>query len=356
MEKREMKDSFDHSIIPLGDDLKLRDNYITHMNNVRMGRLLEDMDIFAVHLLFKHMRLEKEPRNPFSIVTALLDRISVDKKINSNENIKMSGHVTWVGKSSAESTLNLHQWREDDKTWDRVLEARFVIVAKDALNQGTALINPLKATNDLEKRIFAEGQSRYEYRKNKFKDSLFQNPPSEEEKNIIHEFFIKTVDHEARTFKARVKPQNSVWMEDAKLKTVVLCQPEYRNVFNKIFGGFIMRQAFELGWACAYVYAGKRVPRIKYMDDILFERPVEIGSLLHFNSQVAFTQDNFIQVRVGAEALDPNTRLLQSTNVFHYTFELEGDPVPEIIPKTYHEAMMYLNSRRHFLACQNNLN
>ena len=46
-----------------------------------------------------------------------------------------------------------------------------------------------------------------------------------------------------------------------------------------------MRQAFELGWANAYVYARQR-PYIEFMDDILFQAPVEIGSLLYFNSQV----------------------------------------------------------------------
>ena len=75
-------------------------------------------------------------------------------------------------------------------------------------------------------------------------------------------------------------------MEDAKLKNLVICQPEHRNRFNKIFGGFIMRQAFELGWANAYVFAKER-PFIVYMDDISFEAPVEVGSLLYFNSQVS---------------------------------------------------------------------
>ncbi len=46
-----------------------------------------------------------------------------------------------------------------------------------------------------------------------------------------------------------------------------------------------MRQAFELAWANAYVYARQR-PYIEFMDDILFQAPVEIGSLLYFNSQV----------------------------------------------------------------------
>ena len=68
---------------------------------------------------------------------------------------------------------------------------------------------------------------------------------------------------------SRVKPDNSVWFEDAKLKNLVVCQPQNRNRlenvkeyeskplairFNKIFGGFIMRQAFELAWANAHVF------------------------------------------------------------------------------------------------------
>ena len=48
-----------------------------------------------------------------------------------------------------------------------------------------------------------------------------------------------------------------------------------------------MRQAFELAWANAYVYARQR-PYIEFMDDILFQAPVEIGSLLYFNSQVKY--------------------------------------------------------------------
>ena len=44
----------------------------------------------------------------------------------------------------------------------------------------------------------------------------------------------------------------------------------------------------------------------------LFFCSVEIGSLLYFNSQVAYTEGNHIQVRVGAEALNPNTKELEA--------------------------------------------
>ena len=260
-----------------------------------------------------------------------------------------SGHVTWVGRSSAESTLILEQQRPNGD-WERVTEANFVLVARDPLNTKGAVLNPLAIETDEEKALFDNGHNNMLKRKESAKDSLFKNAPSEHEKVLIHDFFIQTVDHSALSFKARIKPENSVWMEDAKLKNLVICQPENRNRFNKIFGGFIMRQAFELAWGNAYTFCRER-PFIAYMDDISFEAPVEVGSLLYFNSQISFVHEQYVQVRVSAEVLDPLDGSLKVTNVFHYTFELQnGNGRPRvIIPKTYHEAMMYLNSRRHFL-------
>ena len=118
----------------------------------------------------------------------------------------------------------------------------------------------------------------------------------------------------------RIKPENSVWFEDAKLKNLIICQPENRNRFNKIFGGFIMRQAFELAWANAFTFRfnqnliqllnywhfffSKSRPFCMHMDDILFKAPVEVGNLLYFNSQICYTQDNYVQTRVSAEVFN----------------------------------------------------
>lgn len=44
---RSMQDSFMAALIPLSSDTKLQDKYITFLGHVRVGRLLEDMDIFA---------------------------------------------------------------------------------------------------------------------------------------------------------------------------------------------------------------------------------------------------------------------------------------------------------------------
>lgn len=42
-----MSDSYDEVLVPLGDDEVLREKYINYMGGVRVGRILEDMDIFS---------------------------------------------------------------------------------------------------------------------------------------------------------------------------------------------------------------------------------------------------------------------------------------------------------------------
>lgn len=342
---RRMLDSYDSAIIPIASDT---DRYITYDGGVRIGRLLEDMDIFAVHLVFKHVlnpRQKGLPGSPLSIVTGLVDQIDFSGTLRPGSNVRMSGHVTWVGRTSAESTLVLEQLVDGD--WVKITEALFVLVARDPLNRGAAFLNPLELENDEEKELFKKGEENKKRRYKISQDSLFKVPPSLPEQEIIHDFFINTVDHKAMSFKARVKPENSVWFEDAKLKNLIICQPENRNRFNKIFGGFIMRQAFELAWANTYVF-GKSRPFCMHMDDILFKAPVEVGQLLYFNSQICYTEDNFIQTRVSAEVVNPKTGELSVTNVFHFTFQIIDRDPPFIVPKTYHESMMYLTGRRHF--------
>lgn len=48
---RSMQDSFTSAIIPLTTDKILKDKYVGFMGNVRVGRLMEDMDMFAGKLM-----------------------------------------------------------------------------------------------------------------------------------------------------------------------------------------------------------------------------------------------------------------------------------------------------------------
>lgn len=350
---RRMGDSLDTAAIPLGSDPRLRDRYLTVGGGVRIGRILEDMDIFAVHLVFKHVVNPRQGpglASPLSIVTAMVDSIDWTKPLRCDADIRMSGHVSWVGGSSAEVSLELEQ--EIEGVWVRCTQATFVMVARDPLNRTGSFVNPLEVVTREEEEVFQRGIENKTRRISMNADSLFKVPPTLEEQLIIHNLFITTVDHRGFSFKARVKPDNSCWFEEANLKNLIVCQPDNRNIYNKIYGGFIMRQAFELAWANTFVFCKSR-PTVLHMDDILFRRPVEVGAMLYFNSQVCYTQGNYVQIRVSAEVLDPLTGKMAISNVFHFTLLVTDQP-PTVIPKTYHEAMMYITGRRHF-KCSTNL-
>ena len=50
-----------------------------------------------------------------------------------------------------------------------------------------------------------------------------------------------------------------------------------------------MREAFELSYACAMMFAKTRVQLIA-MDELAFKHPVPIGSILEYSAQVTFTE------------------------------------------------------------------
>ena len=74
-----------------------------------------------------------------------------------NNNTLLSGHVTWVGTSSAESTLCLEQLVDGE--WIKFTDALFVLVARDPLNRGAAFINPLELVTEEEKELFKNGEA-----------------------------------------------------------------------------------------------------------------------------------------------------------------------------------------------------
>uniref|UniRef100_A0A8D0G558 Acyl-CoA thioesterase 9 n=1 Tax=Sphenodon punctatus TaxID=8508 RepID=A0A8D0G558_SPHPU len=342
---RRMKDSYIEVILPLGSQPELREKYLNVHNSVRFGRILEDLDSLGVLICYTHTKNEAVQRSPLSIVTALVDKIDLCKKvIYPDSDIKFTVNVSWVGKTSME--VKMHMLQLHDGVYSRVLDATFVMVARDPENKRPAFVNPIIPEGPEEEQIFKHGQLNKMRRVDFSTASLLKMAPTAEERTIIHDIFLNTLDTRTVSFRSRVLPPSSVWMEDAKLKGLEICHPQERNIFNRIFGGFLMRKAYELGWATACSYGGSR-PYVVAVDDIMFQRPVEIGSLLLLSAQVCYTEKYYIQVRVHSEVYDSNTREHNTTNVFHFSFMSESE-VPQIVPKTYGESMLYLDGKRHF--------
>jgi acyl-coenzyme A thioesterase 9 len=109
-----------------------------------------------------------------------------------------------------------------------------------------------------------------------------------------------------------------------------------------------MRLAFELAYATGYIFTKSRITFIA-LDDIIFRKPVSIGSLLSLTSQVVYSEgqkSSVFQVKVKADVVDPIQDEQDTTNTFHFTFKSQSSNVPRVMPRSYDETMRYIEGQR----------
>lgn len=78
---------------------------------------------------------------------------------------------------------------------------------------------------------------------------------------------------------------HALLIDDTAMENTFTAQPQQRNLQGRIFGGFLMRRAFELAHSAAFLFSASR-PRTVTVDEIQFRAPVNVGDLLRFRSWV----------------------------------------------------------------------
>ena len=151
-----------------------------------------------------------------------------------------------------------------------------------------------------------------------------------------------------------------------------IMQPQYRNRHNfMIFGGFLLKQTFELAFCCAAAFSHSR-PTFVSLDPSTFENPVPVGSVLYLTATVAYTdpplattpddmhrasdvgsslQDEAsdsdytrVQIRIDSKVRNIEHGETKPTGQFNYTFLVAKDI--KIMPKTYSEFMIWVDAKR----------
>lgn len=207
-----------------------------------------------VHQHLKVIGLEPNVPLPYTFVTILVDQINfTDFVPKYNSDVRLSGHVSWVGRSSVEVVVWLEQM--DAGKWTKITRAVFLMGSRNATNTKSLPVNPLVPATDEERKIFDGGEKRKERRLLTQNKSPFAHIPSTDEQNLVHELFMKTIDTNSQKMNSRILPAGCVWMEDCIASSIIFSHPEDRNAHNTVFGGFLMRHALELSWTLAYKYA-----------------------------------------------------------------------------------------------------
>ncbi|XP_050436061.1 acyl-coenzyme A thioesterase 9, mitochondrial-like [Adelges cooleyi] len=351
---RTMSDSFDRAKVPLSSDIMLQNKYTTTYNSLRLGRLLEDMDSFAVWIVLKHIYNPKIPNDvpiPYVVVTLLVDDVIISPERYPDRDLIFSGLVSYVGKTSMEVTLWLEQLH--DNKLKRITKANFVFVARDSTNRLSVPVNSLEPNGEYEKNLMHLSLKRNEERKKARQDSILNKMPTPEEQSLIYETFLKTVNVNEPMLGNKILPPGSVWMNDTQIETNILCHPEDKNLHNTIFGGYLMRVATELAFLVASVHGKTRVSS-RAINSITFRNPVPIGSRLKLIGKICYTSENIMIVEVIAKVENIEMKKSLTTNSFYNVFVTPNNVAP-VLPQSYHDAMLYLDGRRRYLDVYNSL-
>ena len=126
--------------------------------------------------------------------------------------------------------------------------------------------------------------------------------------------------------------------------------PEQENVPQKIFGGYLIRRAFELSSICSELVAPNR-SIVVAVNRINFFQPVRMGDKLHYTSRVVYTNDSFVCVEAGIERISRDRTSKALSNSCFFTFvnvdrEMMRQPVPPVYPTNYAEDARYLAAHR----------
>lgn len=78
---------------------------------------------------------------------------------------------------------------------------------------------------------------------------------------------------------AGLAPGDIIPMDSTRLSNTFTCQPQQRNMHGRIFGGFLMRRAYELAFATTHLFAGQR-PRFIAFDRVRRSALTATGHLL----------------------------------------------------------------------------
>lgn len=328
---------------PFSTDEFLLETYINPWNEIRFGKILEDLDALAGNIAFNHV--EGTPL----IVTAGVDRIRLRRRPQIGSDQHLSGKVTWVGRASMEIRMQIA-----DDQGDEWMEAYFTFVTLDPETKKPIAMPALLPETNEERAHFELGALKAQAKKMARKNKLNLGQPLSEASLEL--------DKQAAALLREAGPlinmpsladPHSILMGSTKMQNAMIAQPQLRNLHERIFGGFLMRRAFELAFANAYVFGGAR-PRFLEVDDISFDSPVDVGDLLVFNSRVLYTQPGggflgdyvedhegqpLVMMEVEAWVTVPEKADARVSNIFHFTFSLpKGTPCRKVLPANIDEA------------------
>ncbi|MBK1689856.1 hotdog domain-containing protein [Rubrivivax gelatinosus] len=325
-------------VLPLSIDRNLRWRYRVLdeelPGNFRFGLLLEVIDKLAERVARNYA---EQLHGDAWVVTAAIDRVLVRQVVDIERDLVCHASINHVGRTSMEVGIRVEHPGEPAA---HVASCYLTMVARRSVRgeETGAELSPLRLQTDTERRRAEQAEQRRE--RHRLQQLALQEPPTRDE---YLELARLHAAQEAPGFDGQLCGRLEVGAWERTF-------PEQENVPTRIFGGYLMRRAYELSSICAERLAPHR-PIVAAVNRINFFHPVRLGDTLHFTSRVVYTDRSLICVEAGIERIsrDRSSKALSNSCLFTFV-NVDGDltphPVPPVFPTTYAEDARYLAAMR----------
>jgi acyl-CoA hydrolase len=303
------------------------------VGNFRFGLLLEDLDIMAEQAALGYARRSHPDAK---VVTAAIDNIIVRHVVDIDRDIQIDARINHVGKSSMVVGMRVEH---TGAPATHIASCYFTMVARGGESaEESRTLPPLDYLDELEQRRAEKSQQeREQYRQ---QQAALLEPPSRDEYELLRQL------HTAQDNPDFKGLRTDRLVVDAWERMY----PEQEYVPHRIFGGYLVRRAYELSAICAELVAPDR-SIIAAVNRINFFHPVRLGDKLHYTCRVVYTSGSFICVEANIERVsrDRSSKALSNSCLFTFVNvdqQLCHQAVPEIYPTTYAEDARYLAAHR----------
>eukprot|EP00041_Stephanoeca_diplocostata_P012655 m.212205 g.212205 ORF g.212205 m.212205 type:complete len:442 (+) comp19037_c0_seq8:239-1564(+) len=329
LQSKSPQDSAGNITYDFANNLALQDAYRSPWDRVRIGRILEDMDAMAGTIAYDHCL----PASPLlHIVTAKVDRIFCHQRADIGRAMALRGQVAWTGRTSME----IYMVAVDLDSDTLLMHANFTFVARSRTTGKAAAINAIVPSTPEEQEEFdgrAAKNERARQERGKHADVTGRNE-HDRYSRMKHQLLAEAA--QVTAFPA-LADASVILLRSTRLSNYFIAQNQNRNTSGRIFGGFLMRRAFELAFSTAYCFCGQ-VPSFVEVDEVLFLAPVNIGNLLRFESCVLYTEGNIMHVEVRTSVTCPEESANTLSNVFHFSFAVSSGVLKRVLPENELEA------------------
>lgn len=328
-------------VLPFSTDPVLARRFLARdsdiVGNIRFGKILETLDKVAENTALAYVhRFYPGAR----VVTAAVDSIVLRNPADTKHDLVFSAQINHVGKSSMEVGIRIECLGEGSS---HLASCYFTMVARstDCGEAKSLTLPPLQYPGEVDtKRYHKAEQRRQTYREGLAK--------AEEMPSLDEYLYLKKLHKEQES-----PDFDGIYAGKLVLESTSRSYPEQENVPTTIFGGFLIRKAYELAALAAEMVAPDRAVPCQ-VNRINFNQPVLLGDQLKFTARVVYTGKTTVAVQTDIERFSRSDSNKSLSNSCLFTFrnvgsDMSPQPVPTIYPVTYAEDARFLNAYRQRL-------